>query len=161
MVLGVLAIVWIVVLGSYARERLGSRHRDSVSAFRVQLTTLERTQPGSRPIQTPQGTGPQTRSAAHWRSEAARIRRRNILLGLATAVVVSLLLVVSAPSAMTALLTVLCTVALAGYIGLLVNQQRIIAEQQAKVHRIHPTRRRPLRVQPPQPPMVVGGSRRS
>ena len=46
MVLAALAIVWAVVLGSYVKEKSTHRTGDSVSAFKNQLSTLQRTQPG-------------------------------------------------------------------------------------------------------------------
>lgn len=89
-----------------------------------------------------QALGSPSRTARHWRSEAARIRRRNVLFGLLGALGTSVLLAAVTGSTLLIVTTVLCAAALAGYVTLLVNQQRIVAEQQAKVRRIHPATRR-------------------
>ncbi len=137
MVLAVLAIVWAVVLGSYAKDRMASRRHDTVSSFRTQLSTLQRTQPG--------GVGRGPRAVPGTRGipcETARCRRRNALFLLAGLAATSLLAVIVAPVAFTILFAVVCTGAFASYVGLLVQRQRIITEQRAKVRRLD-ARRRP------------------
>lgn len=138
-VLAVLAIVWIVVLGSYARERFGGRHHDSVSAFKTQLSTLQRTQPGARPAMGAQFGDARVRRGPSVGAELARIRRRNILFGLFGVAVSTALLAVVSGSALLIVANVVVDLALVGYIVLLVNQQKIVAEQRVKVRRLHPT----------------------
>src|SRR5437016_2230485 len=48
LLLGVLVILWAVLIGSWLKDRASTRPGDSVSAFRDQLHTLQRTQPGGR-----------------------------------------------------------------------------------------------------------------
>lgn len=152
MVLAALAIVWIVVLGSYAKDRLAGRRRDTVSSFRTQLSTLERTRPGYAPLH---------RSSAMTsgiRCETARCRRRNALFILAGLAGTSLVVALAAPVAVTVVLAVVCTLAFTGYVALLAQRQRIIAEQQTKVRRLDA--RRPVARPVRQRPTLVASARR-
>ena len=143
MVLGLLAIVWVVVLGSYAKERMADRRTDSVSAFRSQLSTLQRTQTGTRSSggRTVAGTH-RVRSASAMACAVARQRRKNILVGLLTAALLSVLVALVAPGVVTIGLAMVCVASFTGYVILLVDRQRVVAEQQAKVRPISSARPR-------------------
>lgn len=138
MVLGVLAIVWIVVLGSYAKERMADRRSDSVSAFRSQISTLQRTHCG------PQSVGPvyRTRPASAMACAVARRRRKNVLLGLLTAALLTVVFALAAPGVVTIGLATLAVAAFTGYVVLLVDRQRLVSEQQVKVRSIASARPR-------------------
>ena len=139
LLLGILAGVWAVVLvPPYLRNR-NERVSDSISSFRQQLSTLERTRPGSRPI-TPRAVGPMTvqpialqagSAMPIGRSEARR-RRRDILFTLGGAVLITLFLAV-----MLGGVAILCQLVadalLGGYVYLLVQMRKTEAERQAKV----------------------------
>lgn len=174
MVLTALAIVWVVVLGSYAKERFADHHRDSVSTFRTQLRTLQRTQRGPRDaFGRPQGM---PRSAGSMRGgsiggasiggaidcELARRRRKAVLLGLLSFAVLAVMAVLVAASTVTLVLAVVAVGGLAGYVALLIDRQRVLTEQRAKVHQIRPVRRAPARVAPASAPrrVAVASARR-
>lgn len=152
MVLAALVIVWAVVLGSYAKDRMASRRRDTVSSFRTQLSTLERTRPGFVG-----GGAPLHLARQGLRCETARCRRRNALLVLAGLTLTSLLAVIVAPMVVTYLFVVVCVTALAGYVTLLVQRQRIITEQRMKVRRIGSGRPQPIDAR--RPVMVASSGR--
>ena len=145
MVLAALAIVWVVVLGSYARERMTDRRTDSVSAFHTQLSTLQRThhhgrsmrrsQPG-RAMSPANAANPVMRNGSTMQAETARRRRKNVLLGLATSAVITAVGAIVMTSVATILLAAVCVLAAAGYVALLVERQRVVAEQYAKVRPI-------------------------
>jgi hypothetical protein len=138
-VLGVLAIVWVVVLGSYARERMADRRTDSVSAFHSQLSTLQRTNAGSA---------------------VARQRRKNVLLGLLTAALLTVLAAWAAPGIVTIGLAMICVAAFTGYVLLLVERQRVLTERRAKVRPIAAARPRPVMRQAAARQTVLSASRR-
>lgn len=162
MVLGLLAIVWVAVLGSYAKERMADRRTDSVSAFRSQLSTLQRTQPGGA------SSGVRTGAAVHYSRSAsamacavARQRRKNILVGLLTAALVSVLVALVAPGVVTIGLAMLCVASFTGYVILLVDRQRVVSEQHAKVRPISSARTRPaVHRGTVRTPMTASASRR-
>lgn len=138
MVLGVLAIVWVVVLGSYAKERMADRRTDSVSAFHSQLSTLQRTHAGRRPAAQRAGVAPsRTLSAASMACAVARQRRKNVLIGLLTTALLTVMVAVAAPGFVTIAVAVLAVAAFSGYVLLLVERQRVITEQRTKVRSIH------------------------
>lgn len=148
MVLGVLAIVWVVVLGSYARERFADRHRDSVSAFRSQLSTLQRTHPGhlrgmARPDQYRRGAGGPG-VAPGIGCEVARQRRKTVMVALLSVAMLALLSVVTVGGAVAVVFALTSIAALVGYVVLLVDRQRVIAEQRAKVRPIRTPNRPPV-----------------
>lgn len=148
MVLGALAIVWIIVLGSYARERMVDRRRDSVSAFRTQLSTLQRTQSGTNPFDRKNhfGAAPmgaRMGSASSMQAETARLRRQYILITLLSVALFSVILAVVVTTAITIALAVLAVLAFSGYVALLVERQRVVTEQRAKVRPLASVRTRP------------------
>lgn len=136
MVLGVLAIVWIVVLGSYARERMADRRTDSVSAFRSQISTLQRTQPGSRGGPLGASTYRSGRPGPTMPCEVARQRRKNVLVALLSIALSTVALALLVPGLLTIGLASVSVTAFTGYVFLLVERQRLITEQQAKVRPI-------------------------
>lgn len=135
MVLAALAIVWAVVLGSYVKEKSTHRTGDSVSAFKDQLSTLQRTQPG-HPARSASGAA--LPGSSRWHSSAARRRRRDILFGLLAVAATTFLLAAVTRSMPMIVLNILSVLAAAGYVALLVNQQRIVTEQRTKVRHIRP-----------------------
>ena len=161
MVLAALAIVWAVVLGSYVKEKSTQRTGDTVSAFKDQLSTLQRTQPGY-PARAASGAVPVTSS--RWHSSAARRRRRDILFGLVAVAATTFLLAAVTGSMSLIVLNILCDLAAAGYVALLVNQQRIVTEQRTKVRQIRPVQqtRRPAQSAPAyrRPQQVAMGGQR-
>ncbi len=140
MVLAGLAIVWFVVIGSYVRERTASRTGDTVTAFQDQLTTLRRTQPGARVDSAMHGAPAQRSTTSAWHSAAARRRRRDVLFGLVGAAVFTLFVALVTGSMLVIAVNILFDLAAVAYVALLVNQQRIMTEQRAKV--------RPIRTAP-------------
>lgn len=169
-VLVLVAIGWLVFLGSFLKDRLGARAGDSVHSFRSQLTTLERrvgpgrnqgpalpfngvqpARPGVRPAR-PAGA---QRSRVSVRQAQMRKRRRDVLFALVGAVVFSLLLVVVAASAFTGILFVVTAGALGGYIYLLVQAERLAMERRSKVTYL--ASRRPAAVRPvaPRPELLL------
>lgn len=137
MVLAVLGIVWLVVIGSYIKEKASTKAGDSVSAFRDQLSTLQRTQPG-RAHGAPRASNGRLSTPPPSLSNEARMRRRNVLFSLVGLAAFTFLAALVTGSAAMIALNVLCDLAAAAYVALLVNQQRIAQEQRAKVRRIRP-----------------------
>jgi hypothetical protein len=142
--LGVLVILWAVLIGSWLKDRASARPGDSVSAFRDQLHTLQRTQPGGRrgalrasrpepfpPVATFGPGRPAPRPTAV--SAAVRRRRRDVLFVLAGAAAFTFLLALLVGGPLLIGLNVVCDLALAGYVYALLQQQRIAHEKQLKV----------------------------
>jgi hypothetical protein len=157
-VLGVLAIVWVVVLGSYARERMADRRTDSVSAFHSQLSTLQRTNAARDPLSRHGVGGFTQRTNAG--SAVARQRRKNVLLGLLTAGLLTVLAAWAAPGIVTIGLAMICVAAFTGYVLLLVERQRVLTERRAKVRPIAAARPRPVMRQAAARQTVLSASRR-
>lgn len=143
MLLGFLVILWAIVIGSYVKDRASVRPGDSVSAFRDQLHTLQRTQPGGRRASHAPLVGPrlgQPRSLAGGTgsrppavSARLRQRRRDVLLTLAGAAAFTFLVALVVQSTLLIAINVLCDLALAAYVVALVQQQRMARERQVKV----------------------------
>lgn len=102
-VLLVLALVWAAVLvPQHVRNRAEGRPSDSIGAFQKQLSVLERTSPGARPVRAfaalPSGSHVTTARAARVRQvpapgrATARKRRKDVLGGLLAAMAGSLVL---------------------------------------------------------------------
>lgn len=137
-ILAILAILWAGVIGTWLRDRARANQGDSTLAFRQQLSTLQRTQPGG--INPLGGSSP--RSAADRRVVAnrralaqaeMRRRRRDILLGLLIAAGVTFLAAVFSGSAALVGLNIVCDLAAAGYVALLVQNQQMAMERRTKV----------------------------
>lgn len=158
MVLTILGIVWAVVIVSYLREKTATTTGDSVSAFRDQLTTLQRTQPGRDRVagRAQQSARPALATRAH--SGEARRRRRDVLFTLVGVAGFTFIVALFNPTMPFILLNVVSVLAAVGFIALLVSQQRIATEQAAKVR---PLRAAGVRTVPVsyQPRAAVGGQR--
>lgn len=164
LVLIILAAIWAaVLLPPYLQSRSESRPADSISAFRNQLSVLERrsgvastgSRPpsavGRRPVRadgatvTPFGRAPMAahRGAARPAYDPARLaraeakkRRRDILFTLAAASAITLVL--GALAAPVLVVHLLVDVLLAGYVALLVRMKRIADERATKVRYLRP-----------------------
>jgi Flp pilus assembly protein TadB len=140
MVLIVLAVVWAaVLLPPWLRNRSEGRPADSILSFRQQLSTLERTAPGSalrnhgpsRSLAARTSFAPRPNGAPSSRAEARR-RRREVLYTLAGAAGITFLAAI-ALGGVAWLFFLLATAALGGYVALLVRMQRLAAEREVKV----------------------------
>lgn len=143
MVLLILAGAWAAfLLPPYVRHRRDARPGDSISSFRQQLSTLERTAPGGRPVSAlaPRDTAPTSPNhrplhrgpgAPATRMDGRR-RRRDILLTLVAAAALTFVLAVllGGPAVW---LHVAIDVVLAGYVWLLVQLRKSAADRAAKV----------------------------
>ncbi len=88
MILVILAVMWVVVLGSQLlRNRADARPADSVAAFREQLAVIERTSPLATSDHAGGSVGIDVAWPSSGRRELARRRRRRIVCGLVTAMV--------------------------------------------------------------------------
>jgi Flp pilus assembly protein TadB len=169
LLLGVLVILWAVLIGSWLKDRASTRPGDSVSAFRDQLHTLQRTQPGGRrsPLRAnrsesfapvaafgPGRPAPRTSTL----SASVRRRRRDVLFALAGAAAFTFLLALVLGGPLLIVVNVLCDLALAGYVFALLQQQRIAHEKQLKV-RYLPHQQAPAAARAVQRP--VSGTRTS
>lgn len=155
MVLTILGIVWAVVIGSYLREKTAVSTGDSVSAFRDQLSTLQRT--------CPEGTARSSRpgrpaTPVRRPSAEARRRRRDVLFSLVGLAGFTFIVALFNPTLPFILLNVVSVAAAVGFIALLAHQQRIATEQVAKVRPIRTVQRRGATVGY-QPRAVAGGQR--
>lgn len=166
MVLAVLTIVWVVVIGSYLKEKTSTKTGDTVSAFQDQLSTLQRTQPGghrvasrnTRPAQSGTGRSSSRLSAPPVSlSNEARMRRRNTLFALVTLAAITFVAALVTASVPIIVLNVVLDLAAAGFVVLLVNQQRIAQEQRVKVRRLRPVQPQPAQHQFPRPTVAAGG----
>jgi hypothetical protein len=152
-VLFILAAAWAVYLVNWARSRSEHRSVNSISSFNKHLSVLERTSPGrgsaptriagpapqraavslARPAFAPT---PARRSTAMSRQQA-RDRRKNVLLALAGAVMVTFVLAVGVGGP-AIYLNLLADALLAGYVVLLVQLRRLAEERQVKVRYLSP-----------------------
>lgn len=147
MVLLILAVVWAVYLFTWVRARRDRRGVNSISTFSRHLSVLERTSParsarsdGLVSISSrPQGRPAPIYPAANYQPPRAgmslpeaRRRRRNVLVALAAAALVTMVLIPFVGSFMIALQ--LLTDALLGtYVLLLAHKQRLAVERRDKV----------------------------
>lgn len=164
MVLIILAAIWAaVLLPPYLQSRGESRPAGSISAFRDQLSVLERragvASPGHRPPSavgrrqvrvdgatvTPFGRAPAapprgaprpTYDPARIARTEARNRRRDILFMLVAGSAITLVLGLGAAPILVVHL--LIDVLLAGYVALLVRMKRIADERATKVRLLRP-----------------------
>ena len=151
-ILALVAVGWVLYLGFWLKDRMGTRQADSVHSFRSQLTTLERrVGPGRRNTALPFGGSGMASVPAHLRTRrvparvsaqqaAARKRRRDVFLTLAGLFVFSLLMLAVSPGVLTGGLAFVLAVALAGYVFLLVQAERLAAERRTKVTYLEPRR---------------------
>jgi hypothetical protein len=147
-VLFILAAVWAIYAVFWFRGRSEHRSVNSISSFSKHLSILERTSPRRQaPPTRIAGPAPQTgtvslarpafapvpyRSNATMTRREARERRKNVLLGLVSAALVTLALGVLLGGALW-YLQLLSDLLLVGYVFLLVQIQRLATERQHKV----------------------------
>jgi len=149
-VLFIIAVLWALYLVSWAKGRTEHRSVNSISTFNKHLSILGRTAPGGSSAPTriagspvPQHAGASLarpafapvsyRAAGSGMSRhQARERRKNVLCGLAGAVVITLTLTVFLGGPMV-YLQLLCDALLAGFVVALVQMRRMAEERQQKV----------------------------
>jgi uncharacterized membrane protein YciS (DUF1049 family) len=152
-VLFILAAVWAIYAVFWFRGRSEHRSVNSISSFSKHLSILERTSPRrSAPPTRIAGPAPQSgsvslsrpafapvpyRSSAVMTRRQARERRKNVLLGLASATLVTLALSVLIGGAFW-YLQLLVDALLVSYVFLLVQIQRMAVERQHKVRYLTP-----------------------
>ena len=153
MVLFILAVAWAVYLVNWARSRSEHRSVNSISSFNKHLSVLERTSPGRGAAPTriagpaPQRSAvslarpafaptPYRHSGAMTRQQA-RERRKNVLLVLTGAVLVTLVLAIGVGGP-ALYLNLLADALLAAYVVLLVQLRRMAEERQLKVRYLQP-----------------------
>lgn len=144
LVLFVLAVVWAVYLVSWIRSRTEHHRVNSISSFSNHLSILERAAPGaaSSTASVASGTTP-LRGSEYFAPHRPKLspqkkRRRDILIGLASATGVTLLGAFAFGGLMIVLF-VLCLGAFGGYVMLLANVQKQKLERQAKVRYMNET----------------------
>lgn len=138
----ILASLWLAVLAPRLLRRLSqyqSEHKyapmsSGSSRYQnvVPLTSVVQLAPPPRPGLVSPGLGVDREGLARRQRERARLRRRNILLGLVFAAIVTLVAALTAGGAMIAV-HVLVDILLVGYVGALAQRQRRILERHAKV----------------------------
>ena len=138
MLLVFLALAWAAFLIPPMLRNRGTRSADSISSFRQQLRTLERTTPGGLPrIPRPQAAlqpiAIRAQSGMPVGRGEARRRRRDILFVLAGTVVITLLLAVVMPGGVTVVFQLAADATLGAYVFLLVQMRKTEAERSAKV----------------------------
>jgi len=152
-VLFILAAAWAVYLVNWARSRGEHRSVNSISRFNKHLSVLERTSPGRGVAPTRiAGPAPQrpavslarpafapvpVRRAGTMTRQQVRERRKNVLIVLTGAVLVTLVLAIGVGGPML-YLNLLADALLATYVVLLVQLRRLAEERQAKVRYIQP-----------------------
>lgn len=147
MLLLILAVIWAGVVASLVRDRVGERPSDSIGSFRRQLHVLQRTAPASViPANTlyaprehqvaPISAMPARRrpvSASDARRARTMKRRKDVLVGLLSAMGVTLVLGLLPPLRSLLVLHVLLDLVFAGYVALLVRMRNVAAEQDMKL----------------------------
>ena len=137
--LAVLAPRWLRRLSQYQTERRFNPRATSASVPSWQgtskvipLTGVKQLAPMQRPALVPPGLAVDRDGIARLQRERARVRRRNILIGLAALALVTFGAAVTAGGAMIAV-HIAVDVLLAAYVGALGRRQRRVLERHAKV----------------------------
>ena len=134
MVLLILALVWAIFLvPQLVRARTASSPADSIGAFRKQLSVLERTSPasdGSAPLSAASPSG--VPLSIPTRSEVRR-RRRDVLVGLGAAALVTFLLYLVTGASAVLVVHVVVDVLLALYVFFLARARALAEERGEKV----------------------------
>jgi len=142
-VLVILIVMWAaVLLPPWLRSRSEHRPSDSITTFRQQLSVLDRGVPGSRMrsshrdvIIPPLRAVPGGLVVRGMSLQKARRRRRDILVGLVTLMVISLAAGFLVPSLRFMLVAhVVLDLAFVVYVGLLARAQQLAIERDEKVH---------------------------
>jgi len=149
-VLFIIAVLWALYLVSWAKSRTEHRSVNSISTFNKHLSVLERTAPGRSaaptriagspvPLRTTASLARPAFAPVSYRvagsamsRHQARERRKNILCGLAGAVVVTLTLTVLLGGPLV-YLQLVADVLLVGYVVALVQMRRMAEERHEKV----------------------------
>ncbi|MEM7141165.1 MAG: hypothetical protein AAF548_09040 [Actinomycetota bacterium] len=145
----ILGACWVGYLGWYWREnrRTSDRRRDGIRTFSSGLGSLGGS--ANRAVSfTPAIPSLAPRTAL----DAAR-RRREVLLGLGVAAVVTFFAVIGIGGALVLAVHVLVDLALVGYAYLVVQRRNDEAEREMKVHMLYPEHR----VEAPEPVRAVNG----
>lgn len=157
-VLFLLAAVWVAfLLPPYLRRR-SERRTDSISSFRLHLSTLARTAPGAGPaislVAPPRGFPvPSGRSIVAMPVGRAQVRRRRRDLLCALVGVAGFTLVVAVVFGGFAIVAQLATdVILVGYVSMLVRIRKSVAERALKVRYL------PAPGLAPEPALLLGRS---
>ena len=137
----ILAALWLAVLAPRLLRRLSqyqSEHKyapmsSGSSRYRnvVPLTSVVQLAPPPPGLVSP-GLGVDREGLARRQRERARLRRRNILIGLVFAAIVTLVGALTAGGAMIAV-HMLVDILLVAYVGALAQRQRRVLERHAKV----------------------------
>lgn len=138
----ILVVLWMVALAPWLLRRLSqyqSEHKYSPmssgsSRYRnvVPLTGVVQLAPPPRPGLVSPGLGVDRDGLARRQRERARMRRRNILIGLVFLAIVTLVAALTVGGGMIAV-HVLVDILLVGYVGALAQRQRRVLERHAKV----------------------------
>lgn len=132
--LAVLAPRWLRRLSQYQSEQKYSPLSSGSSRSRnvVPLTGVAQITPPDRPGLISPGLGVDREALARLQRERARLRRRNILIGLVFTAIVTLVAAITA-GGVTIGVHVLVDILLVGYVGALAHRQRRVLERHAKV----------------------------
>ena len=138
----ILAALWLAVLAAWLLPRLSQYQSErkyaptssGSSRYRnvVPLTGVVQLAPPPRPGLVFPGLGVDRDALARRQRERARLRRRNILIGLVFLAIVTLVAALTAGGGMIAV-HVLVDILLVGYVGALAQRQRRVLERHAKV----------------------------
>ena len=138
----ILAALWLAVLAPRLLRRLSQSHSErkyaptssGSSRYRnvVPLTGVVQLAPPPRSHLVPPGLGVDQDAVARLQRERARLRRRNILIGLVVVAIITLGAALTAGGAMIGV-HLLVDVLLVGYVGALARRQRRVLERHARV----------------------------
>ena len=138
----ILAALWLAVLAPRLLRRLSQYQSEQKyaptssgsSRYRnvIPLTGVVQLAPPPRPGLVSPGLGVDRDGLARRQRERARLRRRNILIGLVFLAMVTLVAALTAGGGMIAV-HVLVDILLVGYVGALAQRQRRVLERHAKV----------------------------
>lgn len=138
----ILAALWLAVLAPRMLRRLSQSQSErtysslSVGSSRyrnvVPLTDVVKLSSPPRPGLMPPSLGVDRHTVARMQREQARLRRRNILIGLVVLAIITLVAALTAGGAMIGV-HLLVDILLVGYVGALARRQRRILERHAKV----------------------------
>jgi hypothetical protein len=150
-VLFILAVAWAVYLVNWARSRSEHRSVDSISRFNQHLSVLERTSPtanvriaGPAPqrngvsLARPAFAPVPSQRPSSMTLRQARERRKNVLLALMGAVMVTLAGAVALGGKLV-YVNLVVDVLLVAYLALLIQTRRAADERRAKVRYLQPT----------------------
>lgn len=134
-----LGALWAWYLVGWARGRAEHRNVNSISAFSKHLDVLERAAPvtSRRATVAPYSAGPARRGSSTMTLSQAQRRRRDVLVGLAAACMLSLVLAGAVGGIFVPVFLVSLAV-LGGYLVMLGRNRAIREEQERKVLHLYP-----------------------